>query len=152
MSPELRFELEIEHLAGYEFKVKFDLDEVPELLLDEPPPLGGGKGPNASRILAAAAANCLSASLLFCLHKAKIEPQGMKTCVTGRLTRNAQGRVRVEGVDVAIHLAGIDHPAARLGRCAELFEGFCVVTASVRQGIPVKVDVYSDGELVYSAD
>jgi len=35
---------------------------------------------------------------------------------------------------------------------AGLFEEFCVVTASVRQGIPVKVDVYADGELVYSAD
>jgi len=31
--------------------------------------------------------------------------------------------------------------AGRLERCERLFEDFCIVTASIRQGIPVKVRV-----------
>jgi hypothetical protein len=45
MSETLSFELTLEQLADYEFKVKFDWPEVAELLLDEPPPLGGAAGP-----------------------------------------------------------------------------------------------------------
>lgn len=56
--------LNLEHVQGYEFRLTFDWPDLPDLLLNEPAPLGAG----ASRLLAAAVANCLSASLLFCLN------------------------------------------------------------------------------------
>jgi len=34
-----------------------------------------------------------------------------------------------------------EEDVARLERCASLFEDFCVVTESVRKGIPVNVSV-----------
>ncbi len=63
----------LDRLEDYQLNVRFDWGKAADLLLDEPPPLGKASGPNASRMLAAAAANCLSSSLLFCLAKDMFE-------------------------------------------------------------------------------
>jgi hypothetical protein len=95
MSESLAFDLEFEQLCGYEFKVKFDKPQFAEQLLDEPARLGGDKGPNAARLIGAAVANCLSASLVFCLAgKFKQTLGPLRTKVQGELVRNAQGRLR----------------------------------------------------------
>ena len=142
MSESLGFALELEQLSGYEFKVRFDAPDAAELLLDEPAPLGGGKGPNAARLVGAAVANCLSASLLFCLAGKFKQPLGpLRTTVRGELVRNERGRVRIGRLDVTIRLAEEGAAVQHLGRCLQQFEDFCVVTESVRQGIPVQVRV-----------
>ena len=140
MSDQPKFTISMEQLQGFEFKVKFDKEGMADLLLDEPPPLGRDAGPNASRILGAAVGNCLTASLLFCLGKSRVQTTGMKTSVTGTMTRNEKGRMRVGGFDVRITVEGLEDPS-RAERCLGLFEDFCVVTASVKQGIPVDVEV-----------
>lgn len=139
MSEQPTFRVEMERIEGFEYRVKFDWEGVPDVVLDEPEPLGGRKGPNASRMLAAAVANCLSASLLFCLQRSRIEISGMKTVAVGRLARNEKGRLRVGGIDVRIEVEGVE--ADRLKRCRELFEDFCLVSDSVRKGIPITVNV-----------
>ena len=58
MSETKQFTIELEQLQGYVFKVSFDLGGVDDLLVDEPAPLGQGRGPNPSRLIAAAAAGC----------------------------------------------------------------------------------------------
>ena len=141
MSEEGRFTLHLEQLEGYEFKVRFDWDQVPELIVDEPPPLGGRAGPNPSRLLAVAAANCLSASLLFCVTKNEQPAGAVKTAVTCRMVRNDKQRLRVGGLAVRIEVDETLADAARFKRCLDLFEDFCVVTASIRDGIPVAVEV-----------
>ncbi|HJV95276.1 MAG TPA: OsmC family protein [Albitalea sp.] len=143
MTEALAFSLNLEHVQGYEFRLKFDWPNLPDLTLDEPAPLGQQHGPNASRLLAAAVANCLSASLLFCLSKAHAAPRGMRTAVTGRLARNDTGRLRIDGLEVAITLDDALETPARFERCAGLFEDYCVVTQSVRQGIPVRVKIFN---------
>lgn len=147
--PDMEFTLKLSRQQDYRFNVEFDLAGVPDLQLDEPVPLGAGGGPNASRLLAAAVANCLAASLLFCLGKFKQEPGEVVAKVTGRMTRNAQGRLRVGGFDVDIRLG---QSVERLEHCAGQFEDFCVVTDSVRHGIPVNVRVLdAAGQLVHQS-
>lgn len=153
MSEEGRFTIHLEHLEDYEFKVKFDWDTADDVLMDEPPPLGKRVGPNASRMLAAAAGNCLSASLMFCVGKTDIAPQSLKTSVTCKLVRNEKRRLRIGGMEVHLRIDSELEQSARIKRCLDLFEDFCVVTASIREGIPVAVFVENEaGEVMHQAD
>ncbi|HXG05382.1 MAG TPA: OsmC family protein [Candidatus Binatia bacterium] len=135
------FSLTLDLKEGYAFVADFRQAGIPPLLMDEPPPLGEGRGPSAARVLAAALGNCLSASALYCLRRARVDVRGMRTDVHGRLVRNEHGRLRVGQIAVTIRpeVAGADRE--RMARCLELFEDFCVVTQSVRTGIDVKVAV-----------
>lgn len=147
------FTLILEQVQGYEYRVKFDWPDVPDLLLDEPEPLGAKRGPNAARLVAAAVANCLSASLYFCLHgKFKNEPGPIKAEVTGRLERNERGRYRMSGIDVAISLSDDAAALKYFDRCSEQFEDFCVVTESIRNGTPVTIKVTdASGKVVHQS-
>ena len=135
------FALEIALRQGYELGVDFGLDGVPDLVVDEPPPLGRGKGPNAARLLGAAVGSCMSASLLYCLRRARIDVPGLRATVRGTLERNERGRLRIAGLTVTIHPEIGPDDVQRTARCRELFEDFCVVGESVRRGIPVTVEV-----------
>jgi len=135
------FDLTLELEDGYRFLVDFEQDGVAPLLMDEPEPLGDSTGPNAARLLAAAVGNCLSASALYCLRRARIDVHGMRTTVSASLGRNEAGRLRVNAVAVRIEPVVDEADRSRMHRCLELFEDFCVVTQSVRGGIDVDVIV-----------
>jgi len=143
-SDERVFTIQLERLGDYEFKVKFDSPAFPDLVMDEPEPVGKGTGPNASRILAAAVGNCLSASLLFCLDRARIPVIGLKTSVETVTRRNDKGRWRIASLNVKLDPTLSSENAQKAKRCLELFEDFCVVTQSVRNGINVAVDFAMD--------
>ncbi|MEW5881656.1 MAG: OsmC family protein [Pseudomonadota bacterium] len=145
MSESMSFTLELEQLQDYEFRVKFDWPTVPDLLLDEPAPLGRSAGPNAARLIGAAVANCLTSSLLFCMRKFKQSPGALRAEVRGELKRNERGRLRIGRFDVTIRLAEPASAIAHFDRCLAQFEDFCVVTESVRHGIPVGVRVVDAG-------
>jgi organic hydroperoxide reductase OsmC/OhrA len=147
------FTIQLEQEQDYEFRIKFDWPGVADLLVDEPAPLGSSRGPNAARLVAAAVANCLSASLFFCLRdKFKQRPGPLRAVVTGQLERAERGRLRIGGFDVVIHLSDRAEALGHFDRCAQQFEDFCVVTESVRRGIPVRVRVLdSAGHQVHEA-
>jgi len=131
----------MEQIDNFEFKVKFA--EGMELLTDEPEPLGRGKGPSPSKVLSAAIGNCLSASLLFCLQKARIYSKVTKTTVATTTTRNGKGRMRIAGskVSINVEIDQAEEATNRINKCLELFEDFCVVTQSVRDGIDVDIEI-----------
>ena len=106
--------------------------------------LGAGRGPSAARLLAAAIGHCLGASLLFCLRKSRIEVEELRTTVEGTVVRNERGRLRVGAIRAKLAPEVAPGDRDRMGRCLELFEDFCIVTESVRQGIPVVVEVAAE--------
>ena len=140
-SEEKVFTTRLERVRDYEFRIKFDLPGIPEILTDEPEPVGKSAGPNPSRLLSAAVGNCLSSSLVFCLDKARIPVNNLKATVETVTRRNEQGRWRIAALKVKLHPLLSPEDLPRSKRCLELFEDFCVVTQSVRRGIDVRVDV-----------
>jgi uncharacterized OsmC-like protein len=142
MSEEDRtFKLSMNRIKDFIFKVNFDIPGV-ELILDEPEPVGGNNGPSASKVLAAAIGNCLSASLLFCLQKARAEVGNIETYVTGKIRRNEKGRWRIVEVNVEIApQINLEENQSQYERCLDLFEDFCIVSQSVKEGIPIYVDI-----------
>jgi len=139
-SEERVFTTRLERVRDYEFRVKFDLPSIPDIVMDEPEPLGRGRGPNPSRLLSAAVASCLSSSLIFCLGKARIAVNDLRASVETVTRRNEKGRWRIAALKVKLHPALKPDDIPRSKRCLELFEDFCVVTQSLRKGIDVKVD------------
>jgi organic hydroperoxide reductase OsmC/OhrA len=135
------FEVQLSRIAGYQFRADFGAEGMPPLVVDEPPPLGGNAGPNPARLLATAVGDCLSASLIFCLARSRVEVAGVDTRVVGSLHRNERGRLRIGKLEVSIRIDVPGAEPARLGKCLEMFEDYCVVTASVRKGIEVDVTV-----------
>ncbi|HEX6135492.1 MAG TPA: OsmC family protein [Longimicrobiales bacterium] len=136
-----QFAISLTWRNGYEFEVDFEQEGVAALITDEPPPLGAAAGPNPARLLAAAVGNCMSASLKFCLERARIEVQGLKTTVEGTLVRNERGRLRIGSLRVRLHPTLEPEALERIARCLDVFEDFCIVGQSVRDGIDIDVEV-----------
>ncbi len=135
----------LERLEGYRFKVTFPDADNTTLMMDEPPPLGELKGPNAARVLAASVLNCLSASLIFCLSKSKIEVKKMRGTAEPIIERNNEGYWRVTKVNVSLYPEIEGNPGqTRFKRCLDVFENYCVVTGAVRSGLQVDVKVNTD--------
>ena len=133
--------LELRQQSDFRFEVDFKVPGAPLLVTDEPPPLGGGAGPNPARLLGAAVANCLAASLLFSLRKFRNDTEPLRAQATVAMQRNAQGRLRIGRIAVDIHLSATAAAIRSLDRILAQFEDFCVVTQSVRAGITVDVRV-----------
>jgi organic hydroperoxide reductase OsmC/OhrA len=152
MPDEQMFELSLEQTGDYEFRVRFDGTAIPDLVTDETSPLGGDAGPNPARLLAAAVANCLSASLLFALRKFKNAPASLTAKARCTMTRNEHGRWRVTRIAVDLSLADVAGVLEHLDRALAQFEDFCIVTESVRQGVAVDVSVRDgSGQVVHSS-
>ena len=125
----------------FRFAIHF-AEGIPVLYGDETPPLGNGTGPNPAQLLAAAVGSCMSDSLLFAIRKFKQHPEPIQTAVTASIDRNAENRMRVQNINVRLTLGVAGSSLAHLDRALEQFEEFCTVGQSVRQGIPLTIEVY----------
>lgn len=145
----------LEREEAFRLKVRFENEQIPALVVDEPPPLGEGAGPTGVQLLASAVGTCLSQSLLFCLQRSKVEVASLETDVEATVGRNEEGRLRVLAIRARLTPVleeGQDAEVAgrRLERCKGIFEQFCTVAESIRQGVPVEVSV-EDAALVVGA-
>ena len=139
MSQTVQVSLRQDH--DFRFAIQF-AENLPPFYGDEPPPLGASTGPSPSQLLAAAVGNCLSDSLLFALRKFKQSPEPIHTDATAVVDRNPQNRLRVQEIRVRLQLGVPRSNLEHLDRALAQFEEFCTVSQSVRQGIPVNIEVY----------
>ncbi|MET0313108.1 MAG: OsmC family protein [Hansschlegelia sp.] len=133
--------IRIKQVEGYRFEIDFG-GLIPALAVDEAPPIGGGEGPFPEQILVASVTNCLCASLVFALGKFRQQAGGVSATASCAVTRNAEGRLRITGIDVEIALGATAADMDRVDRVMEQFERFCTVSESVKAGVPVAVSVY----------
>ena len=123
------------------FEIAFE-GGVPELTVDEPPPLGSATGPSPVQLLSAAIGSCISDSLLFALRKFKQSPEPMRCEMRANVGRNPKGRMRVARMNAVLTFGEAANQLAHTDRALVQFAEFCTVTQSVRTGIPVTVGVY----------
>jgi uncharacterized OsmC-like protein len=140
--------IRIRQVEAYVFTVDFG-EAVPALTTDEAPPIGAGRGPFPEQLLATGVANCLCASLVFALGKFRQDGRGVEAEGRCRVERNAEGRLRIVGIDVGIALGAAAADMPRIDRVIEQFQRFCTVSESVKAGVPVTVAVRDrDGVLL----
>ncbi len=138
---EKTFKVSMKRERDFVFNVDFGIDGL-DFKMDEPEPVGGDIGPNASKVLATAMGNCLTASLLFCFNKARAEVGDIETTVEGKMRRNEKGRWRIAEINVDISPEiDMEEFGSQYECCNKLFEDFCIVSKSIEEGIPINVEV-----------
>lgn len=126
---------------GYKFEITFDELPGQKIVSDESKPIGNNEGVTAAMMLAGAAGHCLSSSLLFCLEKSRVTAKDLSTDVEMTLERNERGRWRVNEIKVNLKPTVDIVDAEKLERCKGIFQDFCIVSASIRDGIKIDVEV-----------
>lgn len=106
-------------------------------------------GPDAAKLLGMAVLGCLSASFIFCLNKRNLKPDDLQAHAEISFKKTEKGYIRIKQIDVKL-IPKTDDPATlkRINQCVResksgkrLFEESCIITASVREGIKVNVDI-----------
>jgi len=128
-------------LDGYRFKAIFEENGIPSLVVDEQTPIGENAGPDPTSLLSVAVGQCLSSSLLYCMQKAKLKVRNLETTIRAAKERNEEGFLRIQAMDVQLHLVVNEEDKERVARCLEIFENYCTITQSVRRGIKVSVNI-----------
>ncbi len=132
----------VDQQQQYRFQVSYPGSGLPSLTVDEAAPIGTGAGPDPAQALAGALGHCLSSTLFNSLERARVRTTPIRTAVTVRYHRNDRGRKRIESVEVEVGCAPVDEAdRPRFDRCVAVFEEYCTVTGSVREGIRVRADV-----------
>lgn len=133
------FVVEIEQVEDYEFRVRLDKAQYPELMLDAPAPVGKDVNPSPSRLLAAAMGHCMASGLLFCGRKLGVTLGPIRARVRTEIVRNERGFRRIGRMTVEIDADALDGDRDLIERCARTFEDYCMVSQSVREGVEVEV-------------
>ncbi len=131
----------MKRLGGYKYEITFDELPGAKIISDEPAPVGASEGVTAAMMLAGAVGHCLTSSLLFCMEKSRAKTKDVSTDVDLVMERNQRGRWRVKEIKVKLKPLVYSVDAEKLERCKGIFQDFCIVSASVREGIKIDVEV-----------
>lgn len=133
----------LRQVGNFHFETEFG-GGLGDYATDEPAPLGTGKGPSPTQMLLSAVGACMASSFHFAMTKFHESPGQIMAKAMGTISRDANNRLRVQGIDIAISFAAAAGSIEHMERIAGQFEQFCTVGASVARGIPTRVTV-TDG-------
>ena len=126
----------VDQVERYKFEVHFPGEPFPNLVVDEPLPVGRNAGPSPVRVLAAAVGHCMSSTLYNTLERARIPSTPVRTTVRVEIGPNANSRRRVRKMALEIQAAPRDETdRERFEHCVSIFEDYCTVSGAVREGI-----------------
>ncbi len=129
----------LRHEGGYKFNITFD--EIGGTLhSDEPKPTGREEGYDAEMLLNSAIGHCLASSFLFCMEKSRVPVKDVEADLETSVKRNEKGRWRIDHIKVDLRARVDPKDKEKFERCKGIFEDFCIVTASVKEGIKVDVE------------
>ncbi len=139
MKDKSTFGVDIKHLENMKFEVSFDHEEMGKLITDETTEVGGeGSGPTPGMLLAASLLNCMMASFLYCLNKKRIDVDDFKGDIKATIER-VDDRLRITKLDAVLKPEVEDKE--KIQQCIKIFEDYCIVTQSVKNGIDIDVKV-----------
>jgi uncharacterized OsmC-like protein len=125
---------------------KVNIKDYPEFIMDEPKEFhGNDKGPSAGEFLLVSIAGCQGVSFKFCLQKFGIETEYMIVHVESKMSHVWHEEfdreiLNIVHINVLIDVKLKDpEDQEDLLECFNVFQKYCVVTTSIRRGIPVDV-------------
>ena len=111
--------------------------------IDEPASFHGTDlGPSAVEYLLIGIGGCLGTTFIYCLQKNNIELETFEVVVDGKVSHTGpKMRLRLENVDVDLKFTPKEASSdVEINRCMEEFTKYCIVTNSIANGLPIKVN------------
>ncbi|MHA1378857.1 MAG: OsmC family protein [Candidatus Helarchaeota archaeon] len=132
---------------GFEAKVERN-ENFPNIIIDEPQRFhGDDRGPSSLEYLCVGIGGCMGTSLVYCLKRFKATFSKLSVRATAEIHHVPPNRMlRVTALHVKFGITP-DPPTQdnidNIKECYEHFAKYCVVTQSVKQGIPfdIKMDI-----------
>ena len=104
----------------------------------------GERGGNSSTLLIAAALSCFCGSIRAALVARGVPFRAIRAQGTGTKEPNADGAMRLVGIDIDVTVDADEAYAAKVDHCAKIVKN-CLITASIFEGINVSHSVRRGG-------
>ena len=111
--------------------------------VDEPESFHGTDlGPSAIEYLLVGIGGCLGTTFIYCLQKGNIELNECKVLIDGNLSHvGPNNRLKLVNVDVEMKFSAKETASEDIiNKCLKDFRENCIVTNSITDGLPIKVN------------
>ncbi len=131
------FEAELNWVKNFLFEVT--VNGFPKFFMDELDPVGEDSAPNPADYLLVSVGGCVASSFIYSALKFSIPIKVLRVKVRGKYTRK-KGMVRIGEINVELQVDVADgNTAENLEPCLNVFRKYCVISESLREGIPINI-------------
>ena len=120
-----------------------------DIHVDEPESFHGTDlGPSSIEYILIGIGGCLGSTLVYCLNRNNVDIDNLEIIVDGTLKHiGREKHLRLIDIKVNLYLTTRNNESSeKIDLCIRIFKEHCVVTDSIREGIPIKVEVQQNKE------